>query len=138
VYCETLSICIGLFRTKGMECWHGVVLFHDNARLHTHTAAHTRALLEHFSWDLFDHPLYSPDLAPSDYHLFTYPKNWLGSQCFKSNEELMEVVKMWLSSQAANVFNMGIQNIFPNMASASVLAVTKFRSSLKMYIFFCI
>jgi histone-lysine N-methyltransferase SETMAR len=48
---------------------YGVVLFHDNAR--PHTAARTRALLEHFNWELFDHPPYSPDLAPSDYDLFT-------------------------------------------------------------------
>jgi hypothetical protein len=51
-----------------------VVLLHDNAR--PNTAARTRALLEHFIWELFDHAPYSPDLAPSDYHLFTY-LNWL-------------------------------------------------------------
>jgi hypothetical protein len=32
----------------------GVVLLHDKA--HPLTAAHTRTLLEHFNWDLFDHP----------------------------------------------------------------------------------
>jgi transposase len=48
----------------------GVVLLHDNARLYT--AARTRTLLEHFSWELFDHPPYSPDLAPSDYHQYSY------------------------------------------------------------------
>jgi histone-lysine N-methyltransferase SETMAR len=53
-----------------------IVLLHGN--VHLHTAAHTRALLEHFNWELFDHPPYSPDLARSDYHLFTYLKNWLG------------------------------------------------------------
>jgi hypothetical protein len=42
---------------------------------------------------LFDHPPYSPDLALSDYHLFTYLKNWFGSQRF-NNSELMEGVKM--------------------------------------------
>jgi transposase len=65
----------------------GVVILHDN--VHPHTAARTRALLEHFNWELFDHPPYSPDLAPSDYHLFTrtYLKNWLGSQRFSNNEE---------------------------------------------------
>jgi hypothetical protein len=58
----------------------GIVLLHDNPRLHT--AARTSALLEHFNWELFDHPPYSPDLVPSDYHLFTrtYLKNCLGSQ----------------------------------------------------------
>jgi histone-lysine N-methyltransferase SETMAR len=55
-----------------------VVFLHDNAR--PHTVAGSRALLEHFNWELFDHPPYSPDLAPSDYRLFTYMKNWLGSQ----------------------------------------------------------
>jgi hypothetical protein len=50
-----------------------VVLLHDNALLHT--ASRTRALLEHFSWELFDHPLSNPDLSVSDYDLFTYLKN---------------------------------------------------------------
>jgi transposase len=74
---------------------YGVVLLHDNARLHT--GARTRALLEHFNGEFFYHPPYIPDLAPSDYHLFTYLKNWLGSQRFRNNEELMEGVKTWLS-----------------------------------------
>jgi transposase len=71
----------------------GVVLLHDNAR--PHTAAGTRILLEHFNWELFDHPPYSPDLAPSDCHLFTYLKNWFGSQRFSNNEKLIEGVKTW-------------------------------------------
>jgi hypothetical protein len=61
-----------------------------------HTAAHTGALLEHFSWELFHHPPRSPNFTPSDYHLFTHTnlKNWLGSQRFSNNEELMEDVKI--------------------------------------------
>jgi histone-lysine N-methyltransferase SETMAR len=51
----------------------GIVLLLDNAC--PHTCAHTRALLEHFNWELFDHPPYSPDLAPSDCVLFTHLKN---------------------------------------------------------------
>jgi hypothetical protein len=50
---------------------------------------------------------------PDDYHLFTFLKNWLGSQRFSNNEELMEGVKMWLSSQAADFFNTGIQKLVP-------------------------
>jgi histone-lysine N-methyltransferase SETMAR len=88
------------------------VLLHGNACLHT--TAHTPALLEHFNWELFDHPPYSPDLTLSDYHLFTYLKNWLQPQCFSNNEELMEgVVKMWLSSQAPDFFDTGIQKLIP-------------------------
>jgi histone-lysine N-methyltransferase SETMAR len=87
VYCETLKKLRGAIQNKrrGMltSC---VMLLRDNARPHTSTAARTRALLEHFNWELFDHIPYSPDLAPSDYHLFTrtYLKNWLGSQLFNN------------------------------------------------------
>jgi hypothetical protein len=62
---------------------------------------------------LFDHPLYSPDLTLSRYNLFTYLTNWLGSQRFNNNEELMEGVKMWLSSQAADFSDTGIQKLIP-------------------------
>jgi hypothetical protein len=56
---------------------------------------------------LFDHPLYSPDLAPINYHLFTYLKNCLGLQCFDNNDELMKGVKTWLSSEVADFFDTG-------------------------------
>jgi hypothetical protein len=85
------------------------VLHHDNAG--PHTAARTQALLEHFNWELFDHHPQSPDLVPSDYYLFTYLKNWLGSQRFNNVEELMEGVKTWLSSQAADYSDTGIQKL---------------------------
>jgi hypothetical protein len=52
-------------------------------------------------------------LTPLNYHLFTYLKNWLGSQCFNNIEELMEGVKTWLSSQAADFFDTGIQKLAP-------------------------
>jgi histone-lysine N-methyltransferase SETMAR len=76
VYCETLKELRMAIQNKrcGMLT-SGVVLFHDNAR--PNTTARTRTLLELFNSELFDHPSYSPDLAPSDYHPFTYLKNWL-------------------------------------------------------------
>jgi hypothetical protein len=86
------------------------VLLYDNG--HPHTAARTQVLLECFNWELFDHPTYSPDLTPSDY-LFTYMENLLGSQRFDNNEDLIEGVKTWLSSQAADFFETGIQKLIP-------------------------
>jgi hypothetical protein len=61
---------------------------------------------------LFDHPPDSPDLAPSNFHLLTCLKNWLSSQHFNNNEELMEGVKMWLSSQAADFFETGVTEAY--------------------------
>jgi hypothetical protein len=79
--------------------------------VHLHTAAYTQALLEHFIWELFHNPPYSPDLTLSDFHPFTYLKNWLGSQHCNINEEFMEDVKMWLSLQVADFFDGGIQKL---------------------------
>ncbi|PNF16059.1 hypothetical protein B7P43_G04585 [Cryptotermes secundus] len=63
------------------------------------------------------------DFAPSDYHLRTYLKNCLGSQRFSNNEELIEDVKTWLSSQAVDFFVTGIPNLLPD-TSSSIPAVT--------------
>jgi hypothetical protein len=41
----------------------GLMLIHDNARLHTGTLI--QALLQYFSWELFDHPPYNPYFAPT-------------------------------------------------------------------------
>jgi hypothetical protein len=60
---------------------------------------------------LFDYPRYSLDITPSDFHLFTQMKVWLGTQRFNTNEELMDGVKDWLSSQAATLFDVGIQKL---------------------------
>jgi hypothetical protein len=90
---------------------YGAVFLHDNVRPHMGNATCTQALLEHFNWELFDHPPYSPDLSAREYNLFTYPKNWLRSCSFNNNEELMESVKTWLSSQAAHVFDTGIHKL---------------------------
>jgi hypothetical protein len=81
--------------------------------VHPHTAARTRALLQHFNWKLFDHPPYNPDLTLSNYHLFIYLETWLRSQHFNNAEELMEDVEMWLSSQATDFFDTGIQKLIP-------------------------
>jgi transposase len=87
----------------------GVVLLHDDAR--PHTAARTTALIKRLDWEIFDHPPYSPDLAPSDYHLFSKMKVWLGTQHFCSNKELMDGVNNWLNTLAALFFDEGLQKL---------------------------
>jgi hypothetical protein len=60
---------------------------------------------------LFDSPPYRPDLTPNEYHLFTYLQNWLGPQNFNNNEELIDGVKTWVSSQVADFSDSGIQKL---------------------------
>ncbi|KAG5317907.1 MOS1T transposase, partial [Pseudoatta argentina] len=45
-----------------------VILLHDNAR--PHVAKPVKTYLETLKWEVLPNPLYSPDIAPSDFHLF--------------------------------------------------------------------
>jgi hypothetical protein len=40
----------------------------------------TTKLLEKFGWENLDHSSHSPDLAPSDFHLFPKMKEFLGGK----------------------------------------------------------
>jgi transposase len=56
------------------------ILQNDNAT--PHTSARTREAIERLGFPLLPHPPYSPDLAPSDFHLFrqgtsTEPTFWV-------------------------------------------------------------
>ena len=54
----------------------GVLLQHDNAWLHT--ARSTVATMHDLSFECLPHPPYSPDLAPSDFHVFGPLKEAMG------------------------------------------------------------
>ncbi|GBM01421.1 hypothetical protein AVEN_236236-1 [Araneus ventricosus] len=68
-------------KKRGKNCA-GIVLLHDNAG--PRAALLTQQLPEWFrwSWEVFDYPAYSPDLALSDYHLFQHMKRFPIGQHF--------------------------------------------------------
>lgn len=98
----------------------GVSLLHDNAR--PHTARVTHDLLVRFGWDVINHPPYSPDLAPSDFHLFTKLKEFLGGKRFSSDEEVKETVEKWLLEVERSVYDEGIKKLVPRMQKCVELA----------------
>lgn len=115
-YCETLKKLRRAIQNKrrGMLT-KGVCLLHDNAR--PHTAHVTTQLLGSFSWDILDHPPYSPDLAPSDYHLFTSLKMFMGGKRFQCDDEVENAVKEWASCLAGNFFDTGIKKLIPRLTT---------------------
>ncbi|GBN52800.1 hypothetical protein AVEN_79845-1 [Araneus ventricosus] len=56
-------------------------------------------------------PPYSPDLAPSDFHLFRHLKHHLGGNHYSDDEDVKTAVTSWLSEQAASFYEEGIQNL---------------------------
>ncbi|KZC12008.1 Histone-lysine N-methyltransferase SETMAR [Dufourea novaeangliae] len=55
-----------------------------NAR--PHTSLVTRQKLLELGWDVLPHPVYSPDMVPSDYHLFRSLQNSLTGKTLDSNK----------------------------------------------------
>jgi len=109
-YCETLKKLRRAIQNKRRgKLSSKVLFFHDNARLHT--ANRTRELLDHFGWQVLDHPPYSPDLAPSDYHLFPNMKTWLATERFDDDAKLQAGVNEWLKFQAAKLYDDGINKL---------------------------
>ena len=87
----------------------GVVLLHDNAR--PHAARQTQELLKKFGWTVMPHPPYSPDLAPSDYHLFPKLKDHEGGKRFKSDDAVQTEVARLLEGLAGDLFDLGMQKL---------------------------
>lgn len=52
----------------------------------------TTQLLIPQAWVIYDHPPYSPDLAPFDFELFAKIRPTLDDVCFKSDSEVEEMV----------------------------------------------
>ena len=60
----------------------GVIFHHDNAPVHKSAVA--MSAIHHCGFQLMEHPPYSPDLAPSDFHLFPQLKRHLGCLLYTS------------------------------------------------------
>jgi histone-lysine N-methyltransferase SETMAR len=76
-----------------------------------HAAAATIETIQKLNFDLLPHPPYSPDLAPSDYHLFGSLKKALRARRFGSDEEVKQAVHTWLCDQPKTFFCDGIKKL---------------------------
>jgi hypothetical protein len=61
-------------------------------------------LLRRYNWEVLDHAPYSPDLAPSDFHLFGPLKKHLGGRRFATDGEVQQAVMSWLQALDAELF----------------------------------
>ena len=87
----------------------GAILFQDNAR--PHTAARTLAKIEDLGWKLLTHLPFSPDLAPSDFHLFNPLKESMRGIHFQTDEEVNVAVSKWLRTQSTKFYAKGIDDL---------------------------
>lgn len=74
------------------------ILLQDNARL-------TLDIISKLGWKVLEHPPYSPDLSPCDYHMFGPLKETLGGQKFNTDDEIEGFVRTWLSELPKEFFD---------------------------------
>ncbi|GFV39614.1 histone-lysine N-methyltransferase SETMAR [Trichonephila clavipes] len=110
VYCETLRPLRRSTKNKrpGLLT-EGVVQLHDNAR--PHVSRVTQMELDKLKWETLNHPLYSQDMSPCDFHVFVPLKKHVKGKCFNSDDVLKDTVKDWVSSQPQEFWEQGIQRL---------------------------
>jgi histone-lysine N-methyltransferase SETMAR len=62
-----------------------------------------------------DHPPYSPEVAPRDFHLLLQLKKHLAGKKFIDDNEVQEEVMTWFKGQAADFYDSGIQKLVPRL-----------------------
>lgn len=88
----------------------GVLLLHDNAPVHTARVA--KAAISKCGFEEIPHPPYSPDMAPSDYHLFRDLKKDLRGRKFDTEEDLHEAVWTFFNSKSSEYYYKGIEALY--------------------------
>jgi len=87
--------CCGKFTKR-------VLFLHDNAP--AHQALATQKKLAYLGFQCLDHPPYSLDLVPLDYHLFPRLKKQLKGHHFLSDTEVIAATVTWLDRQNSEFF----------------------------------
>ena len=84
-----------------------VLLLQDNAK--PHTAKLTQHKISALGWEALPHPPYSPDIAPSDYHLFRSLEHFLRGKQFTEVEQVKTAVEEFFASKDQAFYKRGIE-----------------------------
>ena len=85
------------------------MFLHDDVPAHQAFAIQKK--LVYLGFECLDNPPYSPDLAPSDYHLFPGLKKQLKFRHFSSDVEVTAAAETWLDGQPSDFFFSGLQKL---------------------------
>ena len=76
-----------------------------------HRALATQMKLAYLGFQCLHRPLYSPDLTPSDYHLFPGMKKQFKVRHFSSDVEVITAAETWLDGQISAFVLSGLQKL---------------------------
>ena len=87
----------------------GVLLLQDSTSVHKLNI--TQNAIQYTDFTELNHPAYSSDLAPSDYHLFSNLKNFLRDRKFETDDEAIMTVNHYLESLDSDSFSRGTESL---------------------------
>ncbi|KFD56292.1 hypothetical protein M513_02747 [Trichuris suis] len=98
-----------LARKRRRKLHLGVLFHHDNAP--AHSSRTVRTVLREFRWEVIPHPPYSPDVAPSDFFLFSKLKEHLKGTLFESMDDAKRAVSAWCNTQPPGFYKEGLRRM---------------------------
>lgn len=111
IYCHQLErLKAELEKVRpGLINRNNVIIQQDNAR--PHTSKLTLQKLRDLDWEVLPHPAYSPDIAPSDYHLFRSLQNYLIGKEFVKEENIKSALDNFFASKSSTFYEDGIMTL---------------------------
>ncbi len=76
-----------------------------------HIACRTLEKIEELGWERLIDPPYSPDAAPSDYHLFRSLEHSLAGKCFLKVDHVEKHLATYFASKLAEFYRRGIEKL---------------------------
>uniref|UniRef100_A0A8C9LVI0 Histone-lysine N-methyltransferase SETMAR n=1 Tax=Piliocolobus tephrosceles TaxID=591936 RepID=A0A8C9LVI0_9PRIM len=87
----------------------GPILLHDNAR--PHVAQPTLQKLNELGYEVLPHPPYSPDLLPTNYHIFKHLNNFLQGKRFHNQQDAENAFQEFVKSRSTDFYATGINQL---------------------------
>jgi histone-lysine N-methyltransferase SETMAR len=69
----------------------------------------TEQKIRELGWEVLPHPPYSPDMAPTDYHLFRSLQHYLNGKEYE--KEIKQDITLFIESKPPKFFKQGIENL---------------------------
>ena len=85
-----------------------VLLLHGNTPVHKSNI--TQAAIQYTNFTELNYPAYSPDIAPSDYYLFSNLKNFFRGRNSEIDNEAIVTVNHYLESVDSDSLSQGIES----------------------------
>ena len=105
LYCQQLNRVAAKLKGKQDR----IYFLHDNAR--PHVAMWTRQKLLSLGWITIPHPPYSPDLVPTDYHMYRSLSNYLREKKFNDESQIKMDLLNFFDQKTRDFYESGILSL---------------------------